>query len=131
MAVEVDGVAQGHDLEGFLKDAGADARKDDSDEEQGHHHTAGVASLGSQDADHEQLEREQRCDHLPVDCRPQLRARDIMKFLRGAKYWTLHTLSVSAACAVALNSNPRRNSVSLAQSFCTKSSCLCEPGMTG
>ena len=62
MAVEVDGVAQGHDL--------------DSDEEQGHHHTTGVASLGSQDADHEQLEREQRCDHLPVDCRPQLRARD-------------------------------------------------------
>ena len=73
--VQVDGASQGHDLEGALEDAAADHGEDGGDEEERHHHRARVALLDGQDADHEQLEHDERRDDMPKDLRPQLRVR--------------------------------------------------------
>ena len=77
--VEVDGASQGHDLEGALKDAAADHGEYGGDEQERHHHRARVALLDGQDADHEQLKHDERCDDMTKDLRPQLHTHTLFK----------------------------------------------------
>ena len=72
MLVQVHCAPQRHDLERSCKNAAAHQCEHCGDEEQRHHHRAGVALLHSQDAHHEQLEHEQGGDDVPKHLRPKL-----------------------------------------------------------
>lgn len=73
MLVKVHCAAQRHDSEGARENAAADNGENSGDEQQRYYDAAGVALLHGQDADHEQLEHEQRCDDVVEYLRPKLR----------------------------------------------------------